>query len=524
MYSGDISSHTEVLTKSKKLNQVPELEQIQDLSKKVKNSNFDFSFLKNYSKADIVNAAKKLLAKSKTDVPIIPEYLEGSYGANKEKLKADYRKTREILLSPYANKDELLMSFDGDGNIYIKTVAKTQNSDATASNVDRVCHRINVAVPSLLGSVMRRGNDEVDHEPNFEVNTQRIGSLPSQSILGSEGEDVFHNGKLHPSYRSLCQISGVMAEKGIANSKDPLINFLGVKGLGSSVIHKPGQPLEIHPKAKQFAEFIEFADQKHNLVKRFEDIVEQAGLRVQEYKALPAYLLEVPGAKLEDYLRLIDIAEESFQQNSSDHQFVQNIKRANIPLGDKFSKLLEQVDDQSMPQINKKIFTSSLRYAKKLCFVPHAMNHYNILDEKTKIKLAKLIIDVSRSPDVKQFAHENFGVPLEEDLVSINGRDIKNIGFEGEKLKNLKTNEVTERATNGLFMGIGHTPNTGFLNGQLELDNHGFIKTNGGHPDTNVPGVFACGDVQDSYYRQAISAAGSGCMAAIRAERYLSEE
>ena len=97
-------------------------------------------------------------------------------------------------------------------------------------------------------------------------------------------------------------------------------------------------------------------------------------------------------------------------------------------------------------------------------------------------------------------------------------------GVTGIKLKNLKTNEVTERSTNGLFMGIGHTPNTGFLNGQIELDDHGFIKTNSGHPDTNVPGVFACGDVQDSYYRQAISAAGSGCMAAIRAERYLSEE
>ena len=97
-------------------------------------------------------------------------------------------------------------------------------------------------------------------------------------------------------------------------------------------------------------------------------------------------------------------------------------------------------------------------------------------------------------------------------------------GVTGLKLKNLKTGEVTEKNTNGLFMGIGHTPNTRFLSGQIDLDDHGFIKTNNGHPDTNIPGVFACGDVQDSYYRQAISAAGSGCMAAIRAERFLSEE
>lgn len=94
-------------------------------------------------------------------------------------------------------------------------------------------------------------------------------------------------------------------------------------------------------------------------------------------------------------------------------------------------------------------------------------------------------------------------------------------GVTSIKVKNLKTGEVTERATDGLFMGIGHTPNTDFLAGQIELDDHGFIVTKGKHPDTSVPGVFACGDVQDSYYRQAISAAGSGCEAAIRAERFL---
>jgi thioredoxin reductase (NADPH) len=96
-------------------------------------------------------------------------------------------------------------------------------------------------------------------------------------------------------------------------------------------------------------------------------------------------------------------------------------------------------------------------------------------------------------------------------------------GVTGIKLSNLKTGETSERATDGLFMGIGHTPNTNFLEGQLKLDEHGFIITSGKHPDTNVAGVFACGDVQDSYYRQAISAAGSGCEAAMRAERFLEE-
>jgi thioredoxin reductase (NADPH) len=97
-------------------------------------------------------------------------------------------------------------------------------------------------------------------------------------------------------------------------------------------------------------------------------------------------------------------------------------------------------------------------------------------------------------------------------------------GVTGLKVINNKTNEVTERKTDGFFLGIGHEPNTKFLGGQIALDAHGYIKTEGFHPDTNVPGVFACGDVQDPYYRQAISAAGSGCQAAIRAERFLEAE
>lgn len=96
-------------------------------------------------------------------------------------------------------------------------------------------------------------------------------------------------------------------------------------------------------------------------------------------------------------------------------------------------------------------------------------------------------------------------------------------GVTGIKVKNTQTGEVTERKTDGFFLAIGHTPNTNFLGGQIDLDDHGFIVTKGGHPDTNVPGVFACGDVQDSYYRQAISAAGTGCMAAMRAEKFLEE-
>ena len=90
-------------------------------------------------------------------------------------------------------------------------------------------------------------------------------------------------------------------------------------------------------------------------------------------------------------------------------------------------------------------------------------------------------------------------------------------------MKNIQDGKIEERKTDGFFLAIGHSPNTAFLKGQLKTDQQGYLVTKNGHPDTEIAGIFACGDVQDHYYRQAITAAGSGCMAAIRAERFLEE-
>ncbi len=89
------------------------------------------------------------------------------------------------------------------------------------------------------------------------------------------------------------------------------------------------------------------------------------------------------------------------------------------------------------------------------------------------------------------------------------------------KLKDTVTGEISEITVAGAFEAIGHEPNVGFLNGQLDLDDNGYIKTIPGTSKTNIEGVFAAGDVQDSQYRQAITAAGSGCTASLECERWL---
>lgn len=134
--------------------------------------------------------------------------------------------------------------------------------------------------------------------------------------------------------------------------------------------------------------------------------------------------------------------------------------------------------------------------------------------------------DQLRSEKILQdrlFKHPKIEVIWDNVLDEVLGTE-NPLGVTGVRLKNVKTGALQEIKVDGVFIAIGHTPNTGLFAGQLDIDHEGYIITKPDSSATNVIGVFAAGDVQDKVFRQAVTAAGTGCMAALEAERFLASQ
>jgi thioredoxin reductase (NADPH) len=118
------------------------------------------------------------------------------------------------------------------------------------------------------------------------------------------------------------------------------------------------------------------------------------------------------------------------------------------------------------------------------------------------------------------FDHPKIQVIWDSAVDQVMGKDAPP-GVTGVRIQNLKTNATQDLKIDGLFVAIGHTPNTELFKGVLDMDENGYLVTKADSTRTNIPGVFAAGDVQDHVYRQAVTAAGTGCMAALEADRFL---
>ena len=146
-------------------------------------------------------------------------------------------------------------------------------------------------------------------------------------------------------------------------------------------------------------------------------------------------------------------------------------------------------------------------YLSKLCSTVH------MLIRRNEMRASKVMQErVRNTANIKMYYNSETEEIIGENKV------------EAVRIHNHLTNEITTIPVQGFFVAIGHTPNSDIFKGWLNMDDAGYIKTIPGTSKTNIEGVFASGDVQDKIYRQAVTAAGSGCMAALDAERYLSEK
>ncbi|MBA3351663.1 MAG: thioredoxin-disulfide reductase [Blastocatellia bacterium] len=148
-------------------------------------------------------------------------------------------------------------------------------------------------------------------------------------------------------------------------------------------------------------------------------------------------------------------------------------------------------------------------------FLTRFASNVTLTHRREEFRASKIMQD-------RVLAHDKIDVLWNTEVKEILGT--KETGVESVTFYNNKTRETTNFPTNGVFIAIGHKPNTDLFKGVLDMDDVGYLKTEGRTMKTNIPGVFACGDAQDSYYRQAVTAAGTGCMAAIDAERFLVEQ
>lgn len=226
----------------------------------------------------------------------------------------------------------------------------------------------------------------------------------------------------------------------------------------------------------------------------------------------------------------VDLTSKPFKVISNDKEFLAHsiiiatgatAKRLDIP-GARDGELWQKgisacaVCDGAMPIFRDKnvyVVGGGDTAAEEALFLTKYAKRVFVVHRRDELRASSIMAERLKS-------HPKVEILWNKEMIEVKGATV----VEEVILKDTQTGELSNHQANGVFFAIGHTPNTAFLAGQLPVDEKGYIQTESHSSKTSLEGVFACGDVQDAIYRQAVTAAGSGCMAALDAERWLSHQ
>jgi hypothetical protein len=368
------------------------------------------------SREEIQNRAKKLLKLTKEQVAdLVPaEALLGAKGADKTRLLGIHHRLWTNVLTALADGKQIDYKSDGDGTTCYKNPTMVASTSSQSSLPDKHHRRLLAQALYFLGA-------------QLGMLTARPGIAAGLSMVTAEGE---------PGLNSSEEISAVVGQNAeipysLTNPKDKIIaNNIAIYGLSGGITSKPGEPVKISEDTSRFMELMKFLNKvslpglEKGFLQKFLEIRDNNGepIRTAEIKSIPAAFSLMPDLTLNQYIAYMDLATKSRQAKWSTGNFIKELDKLNLPLTPKLRENLIPSD----PYAEHKL-TELLRDGSPACFTPHAIDWKNVERLDVQRKLYTLLLNATRHPEVQKWANEKYGIPIGEDLFSINNKSISHV-------------------------------------------------------------------------------------------------
>lgn len=373
-------------------------------------------------KDEIIKRAKNLLKLTKEQVAaLVPaDALLGATGTDKKRLLDIHHRLWNNVLGALAEGKTIDWKTDGDGTTCYKNPTMVASTSSQSSLQDKHRRRLLAQALYFIGS-------------QLGVLTARPGITAGLSMVAAEGK---------PGLSSSEEISAVIGQNAEipysqTNPKDKIIaNNIAIYGLSGGITSEPGKPVKISEDTQRFMELMKFLNKsslpglEKGFLSKFLEIRDNNGepIRTAEIKSVPAAFSLMPELTLNQYVGYMDLATKSRKEKWGTEKFIKELDKLNLPLSPKLKAILDPKDSQAEHKL-----TELLRDGTPACFTPHAIDWKNVERIDVQRKLYTLLLNATRNPEVQKWANEKYGVPLGEDLFSINNKSISHVTDFSEK-------------------------------------------------------------------------------------------